>query len=50
LKGSQIIQELQALAGIDETDEQAERGWNAMSEWEKSNTVAAHKVLLGRGK
>jgi len=43
--GIQAIIDLQALAGITESQEDAERGWNAMSEDEQEQTLMAYEML-----
>ena len=43
--GIQAIIELQALAGIEETRERAEAGWNAMTLAEQQKTILFHKVM-----
>ena len=45
LPGTRAIIELQALAGITETQEDAEKGWNAMSEDEQEQTLIAYEML-----
>jgi len=45
--GIKAIIALQATAGVVETDVQAKAGWNAMSDSEKENTEAAHRVVCG---
>jgi hypothetical protein len=44
-KGIQAIIDLQKIAGITETPEKAKIGWNAMNDYDKETTLAAHKVL-----
>ena len=45
--GIKAVIDLQAAGGIDETREEAEAGWDAMSSDEKENTMAAHQVVCG---
>lgn len=46
--GINAVIDLQAAAGIEETREKAEAGWDAMSSAEQDNTMAAHKVVCPR--
>lgn len=46
-KGIEAIIKLQALANIEESREKAEKNWDLMNDWEKENTMAAYKVLIG---
>ncbi len=46
-QGIKAVMELQALGGIEWTEEQAKAGWNGMAEWEKGQTEAAHKTVCG---
>ncbi len=46
-QGIKAIIELQAVAGIVESEKQAKAGWNGFSDYEKENTEAAHKVVCG---
>lgn len=48
-QGVQAIIDLQKLAGIAEPRERAERGWDAMAEWERDATADAHRALFGGG-
>lgn len=44
-QGIQAIIDLQALAGKVGSKEQATKGWNSMSKYDKLNTTAAHKLF-----
>jgi hypothetical protein len=44
-EGIKAIIELQALAGITETEEQAAAGWLAMNDREKAKTLSVHRML-----
>ena len=44
--GIQAIIDLQALAGIEESRENAEKAWDGMSPHDRDNTMAAHAVLV----
>lgn len=46
-QGIKAIIALQTMVGITETEDQAKKGWNIMSDFDKKQTEAAHKVLLG---
>ena len=46
-KGIKAIIDLQKTAGIIETEEQAKKGWNAMSEHAKTQTELAHRSVCG---
>lgn len=45
--GIKAVIDLQAAAGIEETREQAQAGWDAMSNEEQENTMAVHSVVCG---
>ncbi len=45
-KGIAAIIALQKLGGIEETREEAAAGWDALSDHEKANTMAAFEVLV----
>ncbi len=45
--GIEAIIWLQKLANIEETEEQAREGWNAMNEEEKASTLAIFHLLKG---
>jgi hypothetical protein len=44
-KGIQAIIDLQDTMGIKETREQALAGWNKMSQHDKVQTMAAHRMV-----
>ena len=46
-EGARLIQDLQALTGVDEPMEKALSGWRAFTKREKENTIAAHEFLVG---
>ena len=46
-EGIKAIIALQEFAGIVETREQAEEGWEGMSDDERRQTITAHKLLCG---
>lgn len=46
-QGIQAIIALQKMAGINETEDQARTGWNAMSKFDKQQTEDAHRSLCG---
>ena len=46
-KGILAIIELQAVVGIEETRKEAEAGWDSLSENERSQTMAAHRMVCG---
>ena len=46
-KGIKAIIDLQKTAGIIETEEQAKKGWNSMSEHAKTQTELAHRAVCG---
>ncbi len=46
-QGIQAIIALQKMGGVDETKEQAAKGWMAMSEKDRINTEFAHKAVCG---
>jgi hypothetical protein len=46
-QGTKAIIELQALAGIKESEERAKEAWNSFSESEKLQTEYAHKAMCG---
>ena len=43
--GPQMIIELQKMAGITETKEQATKGWNGMTKWERESTERVWSML-----
>ncbi len=45
--GIQAIIDLQALAGVEESKEKAEAGWDAMSLEQQEQTILAHKMMCG---
>ena len=46
-QGAQAIIDLQAIAGITESKDKAELSWGMMSDYEKSQTERAHKMVCG---
>jgi len=44
-EGIKAIIFLQSMAGIEETEEQATKGWNSMAQWEKESTEKAYKLF-----
>ena len=46
-EGIRAIIQLQALVGIDEPYEDAEKGWNEMSQCDRELTTATHLALFG---
>ena len=48
-EGIQAIIDLQKMAGITETEEQAKVGWRKMTARDKKSTERAHKLFCGKG-
>lgn len=48
LRGIKAIQFLQKLSGVDETEEQATKGWRRMTEEQRARTFAAFHVCGGK--
>ena len=46
-QGIKAIIELQKAGGVTESEEDAKKGWNAMSDSDKRSTEDAHKVFCG---
>ncbi len=46
-QGIKAIQALQKTVGITETEEQAKRGWNLLTDNGKTQTELAHKMVCG---
>jgi len=43
--GIQAVIELQALVGIEESPEDAGKGWDALQDWEQEATMKAHSLM-----
>lgn len=46
-QGIKAIIALQTMVGVTETEEQAKKGWDMMSDFDKKQTENAHHILLG---